>query len=33
MNITLHLEDCLTGMMRTEPGSADAIVTSPPYNL
>lgn len=33
MNITLHLEDCLTGMTRMEPGSVDVIVTSPPYNL
>lgn len=32
--ITLHLEDCRTGLRtRLAPGSVDAVVTSPPYNL
>lgn len=31
---TLYNEDCITGMRtRLAPGSVDAIVTSPPYNL
>lgn len=32
--VTLHLGDCVEGMRRSlEPGTVDAVVTSPPYNL
>jgi len=32
--VDLYLEDCRTGLVqRLRPGSVDAVVTSPPYNL
>jgi site-specific DNA-methyltransferase (adenine-specific) len=31
--ITLHLGDCLDVLRTLEPGSVDAVVTDPPYNV
>lgn len=30
---TIHLQDCIEGMQQLPAGSADIVVTSPPYNL
>ncbi|NLA30447.1 MAG: site-specific DNA-methyltransferase, partial [Methanomicrobiales archaeon] len=30
---TIHTMDCMEGMQRLPAGSADIIVTSPPYNI